>query len=234
MGRTLYVSGLAVLLAAGAALGVSAAGKITTIPVVVTIADSANGAWLRAQSDTRGAYVNTSKVSSTIITNMQGSDWQLTTYYQTKRAYAPSDRTVLIDLSEQVSEGSFPTPVTSAYMPAHLIAHCSRVGVDMVKMSVGQFAACPGSFRFWAPDGLWYRVSFNPDNFPGVDLIKVTCTAADSTGCKVWTATPTGTVLTGDDPNPKNLGKLLQIDQSGNILAYGGDYYLSFSITVAR
>ena len=119
-------------------------------------------------------------------------------------------------------------------MPAHLIAHCSRIGVDMVKMSIGQVALCPGSFRFWAPDGRWYRLSFAPENFPEVDALKATCTASDSAGCKIWTVTPGGTVSSGADPNPKNLGKLLSIDQAGNILDYGGNYYMSFSITVAR
>lgn len=224
---------LAVVLALVWGFGASAA-RLTSIPVTTTVADSANGAWLRVGSDTKGAYVNTQQVSSTIIPNMQGSDWQLTTYYQQKGKYASSNRFALFDLTEEVSAGNIPAPVTKAYMPAHLIAHCSRVGVDMVKMSAGQVALCPGSFRFWAPNGFWYRLSFSPENFPGVDALKVTCTASDSTGCKIWTVTPGGAVLTGTDPNPKNLGKLLWIDQAGNILDYGGDYYVSFSMTVAR
>jgi hypothetical protein len=57
---------------------------------------------------------------------------------------------------------------------------------------------------------------------------------ADATGCKVWTVTPSGTTTTGTDPNPKNYTKLLHINETGDILAEGGDYYLSFSITFAR
>ena len=62
----------------------------------------------------------------------------------------------------------------------------------------------------------------------------MTCTAADTTGCKVWTISPSGTAVTGTDPNPKGLNKLLLIDSAGTVLAEGGDYYSSFSITVAR
>jgi hypothetical protein len=40
--------------------------------------------------------------------------------------------------------------------------------------------------------------------------------------------------MTAGDPNPKSLSKLLLITDQGEILAEGGNYYLSFSITVAR
>ena len=65
--------------------------------------------------------------------------------------------------------------------------------------------------------------------------MKVTCEASDATGCKVWTISSGGTHLTGDDPNPKSLNRLLLINANGDILDdQGGNYYLSFSITVAR
>jgi hypothetical protein len=226
-----------VMLALGSVFGVSAAGRPPSdIPVTVTLADVGDGGYpLRVQSDDLGAYVH-SKTGTAIITfNRAGSDWQITTYYLSKSKYVPSNRTVLFDLSEQVTAGNFPTPIESpTYMPAHLIAKCSQVNVDMLQIPVGQSAFCPGAFRFWAPNGNWYRLSFQPENYPQVDPMRVTCQSSDPAGCKVWTITPGNTVLTGDDPNPKSLHKLLWIDGGGTILDEGGDYYLSFSITVAR
>jgi hypothetical protein len=236
MSRSLKVAAvLAFAVVATSGLVVLAAGKpAPDVPVVATLADNANGHALRVGSDGGGAYLTTSQVTSRIQTFANGSDWMLTTFYTSKRKYAASNRGVLLDLSEQVTDGAFTTPIDQpTVVPVHLIAHCSRVNVDMVRMSPGQFAACPGGLRFWAPDGLWYRLSFGPTNY-AVDPLRVTCITADTTGCKVWTITPNGTATTGTDPNPKNYTKLLNIDEGGNVLAEGGDYYVSFSITVAR
>jgi hypothetical protein len=204
------------------------------VPVLSTIADLANGQPLRVGSDGAGAYLTTSQVTSKILPFSSGSDWSLTTYYAKRGRLTASNRTATFDLSEQVTAGAFATPIdTPTAMPFHLIAKCSNVNVSLVGMSPGQSAACPGSFRFWAPNGLWYRMSFAQDNF-AVDPLKVTCVSADATGCKVWTVTPSGTTTTGTDPNPKNYTKLLHINENGEILAEGGDYYVSFSITFAR
>ena len=109
------------------------------------------------------------------------------------------------------------------------------VGVDMTSMAVGMTVACPGVFRFQAPNGLWYRLGFQPENYPEVNRMNVTCLSADSGGCKQWTVTPEGTTTTGSDPNPKNVNKLLQIDPvSENVLADLGDYFVSFYITLVR
>lgn len=67
---------------------------------------------------------------------------------------------------------------------------------------------------------------------PGVDPVAVTCTAVGSDGCKRWTLTPSGTTVTGEDPNVKNQTTLLHIDSSGTVLATGGHYNVSFSITI--
>jgi len=110
---------------------------------------------------------------------------------------------------------------------------CSSVNLNMLLLTAGQTASCPGSFRFLAPNGHWYRLAFNKDNYPEVDQIAVTCTAADTAGCKVWTLGPSGPP-TLSDPNPKNRTRLLEIDDDGFVLALGGTYFVSFSITLVR
>ena len=51
----------------------------------------------------------------------------------------------------------------------------------------------------------------------------------------MWTITPSGNLLTGTDPNVKGRQKLLLLEgDTEAISADYGDYYLSFSITVAR
>ena len=243
---TLIVLGLT---AAGVSRLTAASPRSVDIPVTTTIADLAADSPLRVQSDRQGAYLTSTvrkvvQVQSVLLSNPNGQDWSLTTFYSSKGGFADSNRTVFFDLREQVSAGSFSTPplafdangapVEFGWVTAHLIAKCSQVNVDMIKMPVGAVALCPGSFRFRSPNGEWYRFSFQPENFPGVDRFKVTCVGADVTGCKVWTVSPSGTVMTGGDPNPKSLNKLLLITDQGEILAEGGNYYLSFSVTVAR
>jgi len=82
-----------------------AAPKVTDYPVTVTIADSRNGYFLHVGSDTQGAYVTTSLITSNIHSFGTGSDWSLTTYQLApgKNGYRPSNRTVLFDLTEPVS-----------------------------------------------------------------------------------------------------------------------------------
>lgn len=228
------------LLAAAGVIGVSAAGgNYSTVPVTTTIADlGASAVPLRVGSDGKGAYPGAdAKVVSGIYRNMQGSGWALTTYYSAKRRLQGSSRTVWFDLTEPATAGNPPAPVPEpgALLQAHLIAKCDQAGVDMLAMAAGTSAVCPGTFRFQAADGSWYRLAFNPENYPHVDPIRVTCTAADGAGCQVWTLAPSGQPSPGDDPNPKNLSRLLLIDANGGVLDdLRGDYYISFSITVAR
>ena len=220
---------------------VTAARPTPQLNVTTTIADAAGGFPLRIQSDRQGAYVTkavgkTVQVKSVIDSFLSGgSDWSLTTYYLSKSNYLASNRTVFFDLSEQVSSGAFATPnLANGQVTSHLIVKCSNVNVDFVRMSLGTTASCPGSTRFRAPDGQWYRFSFSQANYPEVNQFAVTCTAADQGGCKVWTIQPGGAALSGDDANPKSLNRLLLINSNGDILDEGGTYYLSFSMTIAR
>jgi hypothetical protein len=213
-----------------------AAGKRVDVPVRATLADAANGSSLRVGSDGMGDYVTTSQVSTLIQALPSGSDWMFYTYYSPRpRAYAASNRGVRIDLSEQITAGAFPTPIASpTVMPAHLKVHCSAMNIDMIQIPAGQSVECPASFRFWAPDGLWYRMAFTKANYPEVDQVVVRCEASASNGCQRWTIRPAGTALTGSDPNPKNYGRLLKIDAEGFVVAVGGNYYVSFAFTIAR
>jgi len=218
--------------------GLSAAGKPGRVLVTTTIANTLNGSSLRVGSDLQGAYVTTynkkqEAVSTSIDRFAEGTDWMLTTYYGIN--LTPSNRTVFFDLSEPASPNNPAPPITTGTGQAHLIAKCRLVNVDMYKLLPGQYADCPGSFRFQVPDGSWYRFSFQPENFPEVNRLRVRCSSADAAGCKVWTITPSGNVFTGTDPNVKGLQKLLLLEgDTEAISADFGDYYLSFSITVAR
>lgn len=232
-----------------AAVALTSAQRSSDIEVATTIADMANGAPLRVQSDRQGVYVTsagkTKQVTSRLLVYSHGTDWTLTTYYFSKGKILASNRSVFFDLSEQAADGAFPTPplgqdpsgaaTPSGWATAHLTAKCSLVGVTMTRMTAGAVAHCPGSLRFRALDGLWYRLSFQPENYPQVDRFAVRCDAVNSGGCTRWTISPATTRTTGDDPNAKSLNTLLHIDEgSGEVLAVGGDYYMSLSITVTR
>jgi len=233
-GRKTIVTGaigsLALVLSAAGAAHLAAAPTPRDVPVITTIADSLGGYQPRIESDLKGPYVNTSQVQSVV----QGiGDWTLTTYYG--RNATASSRSVFFDLTEPVDTTNPPPPMTAGYVQAHLIAKCHLVNVGFLQIPAGTTVQCPGAFRFQAPNGLWYRLSFQPDNFPHVERMNVTCTSADSAGCKTWTIKPSGTTLTGTDPNPKNRNKLVQIDsRNDTVIADLGDYYISFSISVSR
>ena len=239
MTQRVVLAGLLVAAAISAVFtDLSAAGKTSKVLVTTTIADSQNGSSLRVGSDTQGAYITTfnrkqEAVSSSINRYLDGTDWMMTTYYGINQT--PSNRTVFFDLSEPATPDNPVPPIITGNGQAHLIAKCRLVNVDMYTLSPGASADCPGSFRFQVPDGSWYRFSFQPDNFPNVNRLRVTCVSADGGGCKVWTITPASSVVTGTDPNVKSRNKLLLLDgDTEAILADFGDYYLSFSITVAR
>lgn len=231
MKRNLASLALAVILATlTGSLNLIGAGAARDTPVTTTIADASSGLPLRVQSDRKGSYVNTKQVQSVI--QGQTGDWSLTTYSGAQ--FTPSTRTVFFDLTEPV-DPTTTAPFMAGYLQSHLIAKCHMVNQDLRKLPVGGTTQCPGSFRFQAPDGLWYRLSFQPANFPEVNYMQVTCNAADASGCKLWVISPSGTALTGTDPNPKNVNRLVQIDpKSEAIIGDVGDFYISFSITVAR
>ena len=212
------------------------ASKPTHTPVTVTIADTQNGYPLRVGSDTQGAYVEIRRTTTSAIERYStGTDWMLNTYYIGAQQ-TPSNRSVFFDLREPASLTNPAPPFATGYAQAHLIAKCRLINVDLFALALGAHADCPGSFRFQAAGtGLWYRLSFNPSNFPEVNRLRVRCTASDDGGCKMWTIAPSGASLTGSDPNVKNVTRLLQVeDYTEEYVADLGNYYVSFLFTVVR
>jgi hypothetical protein len=241
---------IAILVAGLSSIDLAVAQKRSEIPLTISIADvGATGSPFLVRSDQKGSYVTrtanrSTQVEAVLLANDRGQDWALTTYYTSKGSYAASDRRVFFDLREQVASGAFATPVIGydagtaveyGLATAHLIGKCSIVDVDMLKMTVGTEALCPGTFRFRALDGQWYRLSFQPENFEQVDRMRVSCERADTTGCREWLVVPGNGRLTANDPNPKSLHTLVNIDGSGaQVLGQGGDYLLSFAIRLTR
>lgn len=231
--RLSLVAVLALVVVSLSSPEVRAAKPAPDVPVVAVLADSSSGVPLRVTSDGLGAYAPSSQLASVVQPRPTGADWLMTTYYM-KRGSLTWTRRVMFDLTEQNTAGAFPTPIGApTVLPAHLKVGCSNAGVDMLRLTAGQTVLCPGSFRFLAPDGRWYRLGFNDDTYPEVDPLAVTCTSAGTAGCAVWTVSPSGPP-TGIDPNPKSRARLLEIDSSGNVLALGGTYFVSFSFTLAR
>jgi hypothetical protein len=219
--------------AAIAAASIGGSAKTTSMAVTTTIANAQNGHSLRVGSDGQGGYVNTKQIESVVEHQTGGSDWLMSTYGAVYRG--PTNRTVLFDLTEPVSTGNPPPPISVALAQAFLATKCSDVNIDLLAISSGSTVQCPGAFHFQGPNGSWYRLSFRPEIYPEVNDMNVSCTAADTSGCKTWSITPNGNYLTGTDPNPKGINKLLQYNPSTDaVIADLGDYYISFSIAVAR
>lgn len=199
------------------------------IAVTTTIADSLNGFPLRVRSDGLGPYTNTSPTQSLIIE--PAGQWALTTYTIGHNGDIPGNRAVFFDLTEPVSPGNPPPPFQTATVQGHLIDKTCNVST----IPVGTTTSCSGDFRFDMPNGLAYRLSYAPANFPEVNSMDIKCLAADSNGCSQWTVTTEGKTLTGNDPNPKGVQKLVQVNPTTDaVIAQLGDYYISFSISFSR
>ncbi len=220
------------------------AQRSTTLEVSTTVADVGSSEPTtahRVRSDGKGAYVSTvvnkvRTVSNVLFVSRAGSDWLLSTYWQAKGTYQPSNRMMFVDTSEVATAGvGFATPAPAFY-PVHVSVKCSDVGLDFLQMPLGSVVECPGSLRFWAGGDEWYRFSFQPLNFPEVDRYRVACTAySQQSGCRAWSVTPGASRVTGTDPNVKSQNRLLLIESGGAILNdQGGTFLLSFHFTVTR
>jgi hypothetical protein len=211
------------------------------------------------QSDGGGEYANLTEnrkqtVSNVLIVNQQpGTDWSLTTYLLGGNGVTPSSRRVFFDLRDkETHDGNVPAeyarffdtpalgtvagaPVPYGRVTAHLVTKCSEASpaIDFRTMAPNQTALCPGSLRFLDVAGQWYRLSFAPDNFAGVNQFKVTCTSVDAKGCKTWTVAPE-TQTSPTDPSQQGLQRLLKISSGGAIQAVGPLYYVSFSFSLRR
>jgi hypothetical protein len=214
--------------------GGTTGGKDTRYPTTVTFSDSENGYPLLVQSDGNGAYVQTREITNYLVQSSTGeSTWQLTLYSGPR--FTPSNRTLFFSLTEPVSSSNPPPPFVQANATAHVIAKCWEINVNLLALPVAGVTECPGTMRFQAPNGKWYRLAFQPNNYPEVDQIKLQCLSFDSLGCKSWQATPGGTALTGSDPNYKGVQKLVEIDPSTTAaIADLGDYYVSFRFVISR
>ena len=216
-------------------------GAPADVPVRTTIADSDASGPLRVRSDGNNpdVYETTTVGAKTTVTSMiysfqgtSGQDFFLTTYYPYKNGFAASSRTVGIDLAGRVFGGGFSPPDlgTTGQVPVQLSVKCRMAtpnAVSLVGMTYNQSVECPGALRFWAPDGQWYRFSFQPEKFSNSDRWKVTCSAVGSSGCTKWKVEPSGS-------DGESVNTLLRIDLQGTILEVGDDYRLTFSILVER
>lgn len=239
--RNAGVLAVAVVMVIALAVATSAKGGPAPADLLVktTIYNTAGTTALRVQSDgaTQAVYETTVVGKTTTVTSKifsfsgtVGQDFFLTSYYTSKNAYAASGRTARIDLGDPVGTPLFTPDLGDGQVPVQIGVKCRLAtpsAVNMLGMTVNQSVECPGSLRFWARDGQWYRFSFQPENFSTSDQWLVTCTAAGSSGCTRWAITPSGADGT-------SVNTLLRIDSSGNILEVGSDYRLTFSITVTR
>ena len=222
-----------------------AAGKPPgDVKVTVEIADFVvdslgNNVALRVASDGLGLYPGDPNVTSQITPNSLGSFWSLTTYYSSRNTLKASTRRVWFDLTEPVP-GQNPTPpappVSVGLLQASLIANCYQDGVDLLTMGQNAVAYCRGLFRFQAPNGTWYRLAFQPQNYTETDKMQVSCTASSGGACSRWTISPnTVNPRFTIDATPKSLVRLVEIDSAGSVLNDAlGNYYVSFSMKIAR
>lgn len=181
---------------------------------------------LRVQSDGLGSYQSSPNTLESIIQAI--GDWELDMLN-----FDGSGRMILVDLREPVSGsapgGADPTiPFTPQLVRAKFIAKCSEYGGNMITMQTGWTITCPLALRF-DQDGRSYRMNFNPNNFPNIDPLQVTCVASDGSGkCGQWTIVPS---VLQPDASFKSRGKLLRLAASKRETDQDmGNFLMSFKI----
>jgi hypothetical protein len=97
----------------------------------------------------------------------------------------------------------------------------------------GTTVYCPLAIAFDDAGGIRYRLSMHANNFPEVNLTKVTCVATDATAkCNQWTIEPSVTQLEGER---KNVTKLLKVATKPNQADQDmGDFYVSLVIHITN
>ena len=219
------------LAATGLLVTVGAKGKPPSdTPVTSTIDGLGVGTspTLRIQSDQLGVYRNSSSLQSILQAAL--GDWVL----DTVNYNSSPQRKVLVDLRDPVAgsgpNGGAPTaPFAYQMVRARFISKCSEYGGDMRTIPGGGTIYCPLAIAFDDAGGIRYRLSMHANNFPEVNLVKVTCIATDVTAkCNQWKMEPSATQLNGDR---KNVAKLLKVatrpHQDDQDL---GDFYMSFTM----
>lgn len=159
----------------------------TTVIVTSNIADGFSIA-----SDGLGDYRNG---VGAVVSNIQAiGDWVL------ENDARKSTRSTRLNFTNVVS-GT--VPFTDKLVKGRFISKYNQLGGIYQNMTVGQTALVPLSFAF-TDASTSYGLRFNPQNQPGSEYVRATCTAAISatnSSCAVWELTPSG----ADGTNLANL-----------------------------
>lgn len=200
-------------------------------------ADVAPG--LNIQSDGAGDYVN----SSTLVSQIQAiGDWELDA-----KNPKGATRKIILDFSQPIA-GSAPgggdpvVPPSGAYK-FRAIAKCSLYGNSLLAFAAGAVKSCPLHVGFEYNGATWalqmdpYTAANGP--FPETNYATVTCIfpTSGTSPCSQWKFTPSGTYISEDSTvKYRNVAKLLEYTTSHGrtTVIDRGDFYLSFSILVAK
>jgi hypothetical protein len=192
---------------------------------------------LEVQSDGQGNYVN----AKTLVSIIQAiGDWELDA-----RNPKGATRTIHLDFTRPVP-GSAPGGADPAGLPSgsykfRIIAKCTLYGNSLLAFAPGVTKPCPLHVGF-ETNGVRYALQMDPYTapngpFPETNYANVTCIfpTTGTAPCTQWKFTPSGTYLAPDNSvRYQNVAKLLQYDAGGNIEADRGDFYVSFSMIVAK
>ena len=190
---------------------------------------------LNVQSDGLGSYVS---VKNGLVSQIQAiGDWELDAFP------AKATRKLTIDYLQPIPGsapgGQDPIPPPAGTYKFRAMAKCSLYGNSLLNFTAGQTKNCP--LRFGADVGAKrYTYVMDPlkavnGPFPQTNWATVKC-IFPSTGfnaCSQWLITPSGTYTAADGTTKyRNVAKLLE-EPTGVAIDHG-DYYVSFSILIAK
>ena len=211
----------------------------TDMAVTTTVADvDSSGNAYTIASDGLGSYFNgVGNVMSILTCNgyngIKNGDWQFNKPVSNRRGQRLNARNlgVSLNVSDAIQPGDphYTAPANPPFWGteiryAYAEVKCTFVNQSMLAMTAETGMTCPMIFSFFTSSDAQYGLnpahSFN--NFPETTDVQISCTGADSTGCKDWVIEPIG--------SSQAVGRLVPNADSSN----QGDFYMRFKIHVTR
>jgi hypothetical protein len=243
--RMRTTTAIVTMVTAGLTLGsamTAAAGKTKAvdIPVTSTLQDAdPNGAPYTIQSDGAGPYMNgaagvTSILMANVLNQLYNGDWELLT--------GPT-RTVLVTLSQEnaVPAGNpgYTVPSDPPFwgtgpISGKLMLQCTSINRDMLTMPAGSTMTCPLGVRWDVTKTAYYRLNMSGlSGSPETTPAQITCTAANTAGCREWYVDPIPVVnADGSVSAGTTIARLVYEDTRSTTNL--GDFYMRYHFHITR
>jgi hypothetical protein len=214
--------------------------KASDIAVTTTITDFDPSSNLYTiSSDGSGSYFNNVDGVMSILTangynGIANGDWQFNkiSVQRNKTVFSQRKIGVSLNMSDAIVPGDphYTAPANPPFWGTQILhaqseVKCTAINKSMLTMAANTAMTCPMIFSFFTTADVQYGL--NPassvNHLPEVTDVQISCSAADSGGCKDWLIEPIGSL--------QAVGRLVPISDLS--IDYG-DFYMRFRIHITR